>query len=224
MYKAGIICNSYGQQTAGVAIAHAEPGRELDLYFDYRLTPADLRDVRHLQDPRDFSRLKLLEKARNFAAGYPKARFAILRTWSSEYFYPLMLGHWNRPNMSFIDGRGRAWEWKFIPKDEPFSEWSIHRQLRLRIKPFEDFFDGRVIVAMDMFFVMGVDAADCRKLASGATFAAQTEPWRMEIDFWRSFVNVDLDFLERLDERWLETCKDTGESAGAGGNRLLGPP
>lgn len=222
MYKAGIICNSYGQGSAGVAIAHAEPGRDLDLYMDYRLSLEDTRNLGHLQDPRQFSGPKLMEKARDFASQYPKARFAILRTWSSEYFYPLLLGYWNRPNMSFIDGRGRAWEWKFIPKDMPFSEWSIHEQARLRIKPFEDFFDGRIFVAMDMFFVMGIDAADCRRLASGATFAAQTEPWRMEIDFWRSFVNVDLDFLERLDERWMETCKNAEEDAEAGGRRLLG--
>jgi hypothetical protein len=116
-----------------------------------------------------------------------------------------MLGHWNRINTSFIDSKGRGWEFKFIPKDMPFSEWSIHEQARQRIKPYADFFGDQVIVATDLYFVMGRDEAELRKLASGVTFAVQTEPWRMEIDFWRSFVNVDLGFLEALHKDWLET-------------------
>ncbi|KAF2744666.1 hypothetical protein M011DRAFT_470254 [Sporormia fimetaria CBS 119925] len=208
LYKAGIICNSYSDGAAGTAIAHAEPGRDLDLYMDYRLGLGHITRLPHLVDPRDFSGPKLLGRAQNFTRQHPDARFAVLRTWSSEHFYPLMLGYENRLNMSFLDGRGRAWEWKFIPKDMPFSEWSIHEQLRLRIKPFEGFFGDRVVVAMDMFLVMGRDAEECRMLAAATTFAAQTEPWRMEIDFWRSFVGVDVGFLEGLDARWLETVRE----------------
>jgi hypothetical protein len=36
------------------------------------------------------------------------------------------------------------------------------------------------------------------------TWAVQTRPWRLEIDLWRSFVNVDVEFLEGLDRRWLD--------------------
>jgi hypothetical protein len=119
-----------------------------------------------------------------------------------------MLGYWNRPNVSFLDSKGRGWEWKFIPKDMPYSEWSIHEQARGRIRPFADFFGDQVIVATDLYFVMGRDEAELRKLAAGVTFAVQTEPWRMEIDFWRSFVGVDLGFLEGLDSSWLATTTE----------------
>ena len=37
-----------------------------------------------------------------------------------------------------------------------------------------------------------------------ATYAVQTfDAWGLEIDLWRSFVNVNLRFLEEL-KRWLE--------------------
>jgi hypothetical protein len=214
VYKAGIIANTYatetGGGTAGVAVAVAEPGRDLDLYMDYRLGLELSRQMGEIHDPRQFTRSMLLTSARKFAEKNPRARFAALRIWSSEYFYPLMLGYWNRPNMSFLDSKGRGWEWKFIPKDMPYSEWSIHEQARSRIRPFEKYFGENVIVATDLYLVMGRDEKELRKLASAVTFAVQTEPWRMEIDFWRSFVNVDLEFLEGLDKRWLATATEGG--------------
>ncbi|PVH94676.1 hypothetical protein DM02DRAFT_602165 [Periconia macrospinosa] len=208
LYKAGIITNIYTRETAGIAVAHAEPGRAPDLYIDYRLTLEQVRELESLQDPRKFTRSRLLTSARTFASKHTNARFAALRVWSSDYFYPLMLGYWNRSNVSFLDGKGRGWEWKFVPKDMPFSEWSIHEQTRSRIRPFKDFFGDKVIVATDLYFVMGEDEAELRKLAAGVTFAVQTEPWRMEIDFWKSFVGVDLAFLEGLDEAWLRTATE----------------
>ncbi|KAJ4302088.1 hypothetical protein N0V88_002224 [Collariella sp. IMI 366227] len=46
---------------------------------------------------------------------------------------PLMMTLPSRPSASFIDPVGRAWEWKFIPKDMALSEWSIHNTLMLRL-------------------------------------------------------------------------------------------
>jgi hypothetical protein len=86
----------------------------------------------------------------------------------------------------------------------PYSEWSIHQQLRLRIDPYEHIFGDQVILARDLLFVMGRDESDLRRLSEGVTFAVQTRPWRMEMDFWRSFVNVDMQFLQDLDARRLE--------------------
>lgn len=40
-------------------------------------------------------------------------------------------------------------------------------------------------------------------LVTVVTFALQTKPWLREIDLWRSFVNVDLEFLERLRPVWM---------------------
>ena len=55
-----------------------------------------------------------------------------------------------------------------------------------------------------MFLVMGEDGADLLKFATATTFAIQTAPWRLEVDLWRSFVNVDLGFLGGLMEKWME--------------------
>lgn len=103
-----------------------------------------------------------------------------------------------------MDGLGRTWDWKFIPKDMPFSEWSIHHTLRGRLAPYERHFGDRVVVRRDAVLVMGVGQDDLLELAAGVTFAVITRPWRLEVDLWKSFVNVDLKFFEGMDERWLE--------------------
>jgi len=99
--------------------------------------------------------------------------------WSAPHFYPLMLGMDRRATVSFLDDRGRAWEFKFIPKDMPYSEWSVHQQLSLRIEPYRQMLPKRkVIVAKDLILVMGTDAAECRRLSEGTTWAVQTRPVR----------------------------------------------
>lgn len=51
----------------------------------------------------------------------------------------------------------------------------------------------------DLVLVKGVDEADLMKRCTAVTFALQTKPWLREVDLWKSFVNVDLKFLEGLD-------------------------
>lgn len=115
-----------------------------------------------------------------------------------------MLGMEKRSMCAFLDDRGRAWEFKFIPKDMPYSEWSIHHQLSLRIEPVKKIFGNSVVVAKDLVLVMGQDEEECKRLSAGVTWCVQTKPWRLEVDFWRSFVNVDGEFLEKIDRRWLD--------------------
>jgi hypothetical protein len=157
-----------------------------------------------MNDPTPLDRDFIVKKASAFQAQYPPARFAVLRLWSAPHFYPLMLGMEKRPMCAFLDDRGRSWEFKFIPKDMPYSEWSIHQQLSLRIQPFKKIFGTQVIVAKDLVLVMGKDEEELKRLSGGVTWAVQTKPWRLEVDFWRSFVNVDAEFLEKIDRRWLD--------------------
>ena len=56
----------------------------------------------------------------------------------------------------------------------------------------------------DLYVVMADDAEELMKLATGVMFALQTKPWKLEVDLWKSFVNVDLAFLEGLDDKWLD--------------------
>jgi hypothetical protein len=115
-----------------------------------------------------------------------------------------MLGLDKRSMCAFLDDRGRAWEFKFIPKDMPYSEWSIHQQLSLRLEPFKKIFGQQVLVCKDLVLVMGKDEKECRRMSEGVTWAVQTKPWRLEVDFWRSFVGVTGEFLEEVDRRWLD--------------------
>lgn len=195
---------SYEEQVPGKAIAYKEPGRDLDLYIDFRQMTETVEMPAELQDPTKVSRESLLNTARGFVRANPNARFAVLRIWSAPHFYPLMIGYERRWTVSFSDAVGRHWEWKFIPKDMPCSEWSIHHQARLRIRPFLASLGKKVIVKRDMYLIMGEDETDLLRLAATVTYAVQTEPWRLEIDLWRSFVNVDLPFLDGLDHAWLD--------------------
>ncbi|KAF2995552.1 hypothetical protein E8E13_003449 [Curvularia kusanoi] len=193
LFKAGIICASYGGSAAGIAIAAAEPGRELDMYIDFRVGIPLARVVSHLVDPRPLDRDFIVKMVQKFKADHPAAKFSVLRLWSSPQFYPLMLGYDKREMCSFLDDRGRCWEFKFIPKDMPYSEWSVHQQLLLRLQPFEKVWGKQVWIAKDLIIVMGKDEKELRRFSEGATWIVQTKPWRLEVDFWRSFILVAAD-------------------------------
>ena len=91
-----------------------------------------------------------------------------------------------------------------MPKDTPGSEWSMQKSVEIRLERFEEQFKDRVFVKRDMVFIRAVNQVELRGLVMGVVLAVQTMPWRLKIDLWRSFVNVDLPFLEALDEGWLE--------------------
>ena len=176
----------------------------MDLYIDYRVGVPIAQIVTHLKDPTPLDRDFIIKRVKQYTEYIPSARFAVLRLWSAPHFYPLMLGLDKRPMCAFLDDRGRCWEFKFIPKDMPYSEWSVHQQLSLRLEPYKKIFGPQVLVAKDLVLVMGKDEGDLRRLAEGVTWAVQTKPWRLEVDLWRSFINVGVDFLEGLDRRWLD--------------------
>lgn len=203
LYKTGVIQNSYASRSPGRAMAAKEPGRDgRDFYIDLRVLTDSMKMKSFLEVPPSLDHF--LGAARTFATQHQHARFALLRLWSAPHFYPLMVGLENRVNTEFTDGLGRAWEFCFVPKDMPGSEYGIHHAARLRIRPFEHLFGDRVLVKRDLFLVMGEDEGDLQKFAVAATFAIQTDPWRLEVDLWRSFVNVDIGFLEGLKREWLD--------------------
>lgn len=207
LYKEGVICPSYNTASAGPTVCLTEPDREgkPDLYFDWRHAIKEVRLPRELQDPTRID--PLLEQAQHVVSkkkfSRQDARFTVLKLWSAPHFWPLMLGADNRDNTSFVDLTGRIWEWMFIPKDMPCSEWSIHHTLRMRMDPYEDiYFGDKIRFRRDMVLVVGKDEKECRELTTSAVFAIQTRPWRLEVDPWKSWWNVDLEFLERLDGGW----------------------
>ncbi|KAK7756678.1 hypothetical protein SLS62_001119 [Diatrype stigma] len=54
----------------------------------------------------------------------------------------------------------------------------------------------------DLFLVMAPGERDLLRWCVALVLALQTRPWFREVDLWRSFVDVDLDFLEGLDIAW----------------------
>lgn len=147
-----------------------------------------------------------LPLARTFASKHDKSRFAVLRIWSAPHFYPAMLGGWNRHATAFLDSTARSWIWKFIPKDMPISEWSMYHTIKTRLELLKEELKvgERVVHRGETILVMGLDEAELLKYVTAVVFAIQTKPWHREIDLWKSFVNVDLEFLEGLDPYWLD--------------------
>ena len=223
LYKAGVIGNAHLPYPPGQAIVQTESDRDPDLDIDFRVIESDIKFPRDLNTNVP-SKEQLLSTARSYANGHPTARFALLRLWSAPHFYPLMIGYDRRDMTSFWDLLGRAWEWKFIPKvtlflfsacqwfarrlttrqDMPFSEISIHNASRLRLQPHRHILGKNVFICRDKFLVMAENEQDLCKFAVATTFAIQTNPWRLEVDLWKSFVNIDLEFLQGLAQEWME--------------------
>ncbi|KAG9773003.1 hypothetical protein KCU88_g5960, partial [Aureobasidium melanogenum] len=207
-FKNGLIHAAHKpfEQVLGTAFAAQEEGRPHDLFFDFRGWMKQLNMNKALSNPYDISIDSLRQDASNFAKRWPGAKFALLRLWSAPHFYPYMLGPNNRDMNSFVDAIGRTWTWKFLPKDMAFSEWSVHYNVAERLRPFMDRFrffgDPKVRVRKDVVLVMGANEEELLKLAASVTFLIQTRPWRTEIDFWKSFVNVDDQFLTSLHDVW----------------------
>ncbi|KIW81428.1 hypothetical protein Z517_04453 [Fonsecaea pedrosoi CBS 271.37] len=86
----------------------------------------------------------------------------------------------------------------------PYSEHSVHFQMTNRFKPFMDKFDRgkKLQIRKDVVLVLGKNEDGLLKLASAATFIMQTRPWWMEFDFCKSFVRIDVEFLNGLNETW----------------------
>ena len=152
-------------------------------------------------DPHIIAPFKMTAAA--YAAKHPAARFAVLSIWSAPHFYPLMIGWDKHDATSFRDLVNRNFDWMFVPKDMPFSEFSIHHTAKMRLEPYKNYLGKNVVLKRDKYLIMGKNEKACFKLAAATTFAVQKNPWRLEIDLWKSFVNVNLGFLEGLDERWL---------------------
>lgn len=203
VYKEGVITPSYRHYAHGRAFAARSPGREtLDFFVDWRGNMNNV-DMMDLQDP---TKIKpLVDFARPFAAKHENARFTVLRLWSASDFYPFTIGWDKREYYSFMDNVERTWDFKFIPKDTPYSEWSVHHNARLRVRPYEDLFEGKVVVRRDAYLVMAENEEECLKLSTALTWVIQTRPWRLEVDLWRSFGNANMNFIEKLHgNRWLD--------------------
>ncbi|KAK7745831.1 hypothetical protein SLS53_002548 [Cytospora paraplurivora] len=215
LYRAGIITPSntepHPQVCPGLTFAAEEEHRpgKLDMFLRFDRPEG-------LKYPPEYTPVKnwpdLRSRAREFAEKKPQARFALLRLWSAPHFYPLMIGWWNRPNFTFMDPVGRAWEWKFIPKDFDESEWSTHLGTMKRLSLVFDRAEQHggadlrrnVVFRGDAILVMAENEEELFRLSTIVTFAMQTKPWLREVDLWKSFVNVGLEFLEGLDPVWLE--------------------
>lgn len=129
LFKTGIVGPGYCPYPSGQAMAvpaHAGDSRR-DLCINYSHIRDDWPTMS--SDKRDPFAIDLLAIARKYAAKHPNASFAFLRIWSAPHFWPLMLGLEKRDWMSFSDVVGRSWTWSFIPKDMPFSEWSMQQNL-----------------------------------------------------------------------------------------------
>ncbi|KAH6603838.1 mfs allantoate [Trichoderma cornu-damae] len=190
------------RMATGMVEPHRPNERDLFICYEDRYNNFPVEFPPFFSGPDQWPRL--LPLAQTFASRHHGARFALLRLWSAPHFYPLMVGLQNRQGNSFLDSVGRPWEWKFVPKDMPGSEFSIHHTVGRRLELLKKQFGDRVVSRGDLILVMGKDVADLLKYCTAVTFSIQTKPWLREVDLWKSFINVELDVLQELDPLWLE--------------------
>lgn len=84
------------------------------------------------------------------------------------------------------------------------SEYSAQNTTGNRLKIVADTFGDRVVHRGDLVLVMGEDTEDLFRLSTAVTFVMQTKPWLREVDLWKSFINVDVDFVQELESFWFE--------------------
>lgn len=188
---------------------------EVDLFIHYDITKH--LDVNKAYPPnriryQDFP--DLMKEARrmhtDLGASNPSGepRFALLRLWSAPHFYPLMIGYDRRQLMSFIDTQRRAWEFKFLPKDFPESEWTIHYSISTRFERlFRNCRELKDLVTHrgDAVLVAGKDEGELFRNVIAVALTLTTKPWLREIDLWKSYINTDLKGIEQAHEwGWLE--------------------
>ncbi|PIA96173.1 hypothetical protein CB0940_10666 [Cercospora beticola] len=208
LYKAGIISPSPISLPCGRAIAREDPMTgEQRMFIDFRKSlnfrGEAIGDRSHITD---FRAVDLLGLARehNMRNTPGKSHFALLRVYSHPMFWPVVIGFDTREYMTFEDCRGRAWSWKFYPKDAAGSQWSFQNALDSKLKRWRPQLGKNVQVRRDIVLVMGNTREELEQMMLGTVFALQTANWRNEVDFWRSFVDVDFEFLDNLDKKWLE--------------------
>lgn len=181
LYKSGVIRTRADTYHEAQAFAAKELGRDTyDFYIESRSNMDSITMPPEVTSPYDVPSFKNF--ARAFTKFNPNARFAVLSLWSAPHFYPLMIGPDNHDPTSFRDLIGRSFIWKFVPKDMPCSEWSIHLCARQRIQPYKKILGERVVAKREKYLVMGTDEKDLFRLTSITAFAIQMRPWRWEVD------------------------------------------
>ena len=204
-FKAGVIEPAPRHRAPGKAVVKSTADGQKYLFVDYRSNReywATKSSYAHLTTTTDVDLLHLAQQWQ--AKSRPSSRFALLRIWSHTHFYPQMLPYDQRYHSTFRDCIGRAWDWRFGAKDSPGSEWRIQISIEMLLKPHKTQFRDQVIVKRDMVLVMGADEEELKKYVLGVTYAMQSRPWKIEVDLSKSFVNVDLQFLQELDQKWLD--------------------
>lgn len=83
----------------------------------------------------------------------------------------------------------------------PFSEWSMNHSLGLHLESLKETelrhsFESKG----NMVSVMSETKEQLSSVLTPVVFMLQSNPWRIEVDFWKSFIDVDFPFLEKLDK------------------------
>lgn len=61
-----------------------------------------------------------------------------------------------------------------------------------------------LIVKKNHYLVVGTSEEVLLKFATAIMSAIHTDPWWLEVDLWCSFTNLDIGFIELLQQGWLD--------------------
>lgn len=214
LYKEGVIRPSYSLEPHPILAGREKPDAPLKLYCDYRSLSSQI--IPHSGPAPD--KYYLRNEIREHEAKHPGSRYTFFKMRSAEYYWNSETFPEDMRNTTIQDTEGRVWEWLKTPKDLPFSELDMHcKLLEMQAGPHkpvnprqpsetrdETDVKKHTRVRVDTVIVMYANEEEARELTWLAAGYFRKRPIGLDIDWARSFVNVDADFLLNLREEWWE--------------------
>ncbi|KAI5781498.1 hypothetical protein EDC01DRAFT_240704 [Geopyxis carbonaria] len=217
LYRQGVIRPSYNLDCAPIFGGRENGG--LHMYVDY--SSLQLIEGAHpaLQDgPFCFGpppeKGYLLQEMEKWEAKHPGSWYTLYRMKSAQehWNFSTETGDIDSDITTMLDPRGHVWEWTKMPKDFPMSEYQMHLHMsRMWIEPpdlsgnkktEQDSIKYWVRNRIDAVLVWGRTETEAIDKTVMAAAYVRKRPAGFDIDFSRSFVGVQAEFLRRLPDVW----------------------
>jgi len=226
LWKQGAISPSYNLACMPVLAGKESPDGEYGMYIDYSiLYHAKMFEPRthtaegmFIVPPGSPSYLK--DAMEKWERKNPSSWYALCKLKSTSEYWHFQLPEDVRPMSTFLDPRGRIWEWNKTPKDFPHAGKDLHTMMRTLMieapryagigsalvpqEECEESISHYVSVRKDVYLVCGRTEKEAKSWTQKAASYFRKKPKGFEVDWARSFLGVRAEWLRALPEKaWL---------------------
>ncbi|KAF8540610.1 hypothetical protein BDD12DRAFT_880249 [Trichophaea hybrida] len=224
LWKQGAISPSYNLACMPVLVGKESPDDGYSMYIDYDALTG-------MFEPRTYTAegvvivptgptSYLKETMEKWERKYPNSWYALCKLKSMPEHWLMPLPEDVKPMSTFLDPRGRIWEWNKTPKDFPYAGKDLHTMMRTLMieaprnagigvdqvpqEENEDSISHYVSVREDVYLVCGRTEKEAKSWTEKAASYFRKKPRGFEVDWARSFLAVRAEWLRALPERaWL---------------------